>query len=106
MPGLSRRGLLLGPGAAAAAGAAALAGGGLAPGALASSQPAMSAAENLILTISARGLGKLSSSHDYPVRGRGGMGGLSFSLSLLSWGDQRRFSPARRLPASHPRLMT
>ncbi len=34
----------------------------------------MSAAENLILTITARGSGKLSSSHDYPVRGRGGMG--------------------------------
>ncbi len=34
----------------------------------------MSAAENLILTITAGGLGKLSSSHDYPVRGRGGMG--------------------------------
>ncbi|MDR9483984.1 MAG: DNA gyrase subunit A [Sediminimonas sp.] len=34
----------------------------------------MSAAENLILTISAKGTGKLSSSHDYPVRGRGGMG--------------------------------
>lgn len=34
----------------------------------------MSAAENLILTISAGGSGKLSSSHDYPVRGRGGMG--------------------------------
>ncbi|MEL7348860.1 MAG: DNA gyrase C-terminal beta-propeller domain-containing protein, partial [Pseudomonadota bacterium] len=34
----------------------------------------MSAAEDLILTISARGAGKLSSSHDYPVRGRGGMG--------------------------------
>jgi DNA gyrase subunit A len=34
----------------------------------------MSAAENLILTITARGTGKLSSSHDYPVRGRGGMG--------------------------------
>ena len=34
----------------------------------------MSAAENLILTISATGTGKLSSSHDYPVRGRGGMG--------------------------------
>ena len=34
----------------------------------------MSAAENLILTISAGGAGKLSSSHDYPVRGRGGMG--------------------------------
>ncbi|MEP3639536.1 MAG: DNA gyrase subunit A [Paracoccaceae bacterium] len=34
----------------------------------------MSASENLILTISASGTGKLSSSHDYPVRGRGGMG--------------------------------
>ena len=34
----------------------------------------MSAAENLILTITANGTGKLSSSHDYPVRGRGGMG--------------------------------
>ena len=34
----------------------------------------MSASENLILTITAQGSGKLSSSHDYPVRGRGGMG--------------------------------
>jgi DNA gyrase subunit A len=34
----------------------------------------MRAAENLILTITERGMGKLSSSHDYPVRGRGGMG--------------------------------
>ncbi|MGJ8545611.1 MAG: DNA gyrase subunit A [Sulfitobacter sp.] len=34
----------------------------------------MSAVENLILTITAKGAGKLSSSHDYPVRGRGGMG--------------------------------
>jgi DNA gyrase subunit A len=34
----------------------------------------MSASENLILTITAKGQGKLSSSHDYPVRGRGGMG--------------------------------
>ncbi len=34
----------------------------------------MSAVENLILTITAGGQGKLSSSHDYPVRGRGGMG--------------------------------
>ncbi len=34
----------------------------------------MSAAEDLILTITASGTGKLSSSHDYPVRGRGGMG--------------------------------
>ena len=34
----------------------------------------MSAVENLILTITDGGSGKLSSSHDYPVRGRGGMG--------------------------------
>ncbi|WP_099823662.1 DNA gyrase subunit A [Oceaniglobus indicus] len=34
----------------------------------------MSAAEDLILTITAQGSGKLSSSHDYPVRGRGGQG--------------------------------
>ena len=34
----------------------------------------MSAAEDLILTITTGGAGKLSSSHDYPVRGRGGMG--------------------------------
>ncbi|KPA22503.1 DNA gyrase subunit A [Shimia sp. SK013] len=34
----------------------------------------MSAAENLILTITSGGAGKISSSHDYPVRGRGGMG--------------------------------
>ena len=35
---------------------------------------AMAAVENLILTITRGGSGKLSSSHDYPVRGRGGMG--------------------------------
>jgi DNA gyrase subunit A len=34
----------------------------------------MSAAEHLLVTITAGGSGKLSSSHDYPVRGRGGMG--------------------------------
>ncbi|MGB3408628.1 MAG: DNA gyrase C-terminal beta-propeller domain-containing protein, partial [Jannaschia sp.] len=34
----------------------------------------MSAAEDLILTITENGAGKLSSSHDYPLRGRGGMG--------------------------------
>ncbi|MEM7211028.1 MAG: DNA gyrase subunit A [Pseudomonadota bacterium] len=34
----------------------------------------MSAAEDLLLTITEGGLGKLSSSHDYPVRGRGGQG--------------------------------
>ena len=34
----------------------------------------MSAAEDTILTITSGGAGKLSSSHDYPVRGRGGQG--------------------------------
>ena len=34
----------------------------------------MSASEDLILTITTRGMGKLSSSHGYPVRGRGGQG--------------------------------
>lgn len=42
----------------------------------------MSAAENLMLTITARGLGKLSSSHDYPLRGRGGQGVTAFEKSL------------------------
>nr|WP_174826704.1 DNA gyrase subunit A [Ruegeria arenilitoris] len=47
----------------------------VAPGAISQERYAeMSAAENLILTITAGGAGKLSSSHDYPVRGRGGMG--------------------------------
>ncbi|KUF11580.1 DNA gyrase subunit A [Pseudoponticoccus marisrubri] len=43
---------------------------------------AMSAAENLILTITAKGLGKLSSSHDYPVRGRGGQGVTAWEKSM------------------------
>lgn len=34
----------------------------------------MSAAEDLILTITAKGAGKISSSFDYPLRGRGGQG--------------------------------
>ncbi|MCT4555692.1 MAG: DNA gyrase subunit A [Pelagimonas sp.] len=42
----------------------------------------MSAAENLILTITAEGAGKLSSSHDYPVRGRGGMGVTAWEKSM------------------------
>ncbi|WP_412087204.1 DNA gyrase subunit A [Cereibacter sphaeroides] len=42
----------------------------------------MSAAEDLILTITARGLGKISSSHDYPVRGRGGQGVTAFEKSM------------------------
>nr|WP_083840633.1 DNA gyrase subunit A [Salipiger aestuarii] len=42
----------------------------------------MSAAENLILTITAKGLGKLTSSLDYPVRGRGGMGVTAWEKSM------------------------
>ncbi|QRF66190.1 DNA gyrase subunit A [Ponticoccus alexandrii] len=42
----------------------------------------MSAVENLILTITAKGLGKLSSSHDYPVRGRGGQGVTAWEKSM------------------------
>ncbi|TDQ64571.1 DNA gyrase subunit A [Phaeovulum veldkampii] len=42
----------------------------------------MSAAEDLILTITAKGAGKLSSSHDYPVRGRGGQGVTAIEKSM------------------------
>jgi hypothetical protein len=42
-------------------------------------------AEDLILTITAGGAGKLSSSHDYPVRGRGGMG-----VRAMDGGNARR----------------
>jgi len=42
----------------------------------------MAEAENLILTIGAKGAGKLSSSHDYPVRGRGGMGVAAMDKAL------------------------
>ncbi|MEM1373066.1 MAG: DNA gyrase subunit A [Pseudomonadota bacterium] len=42
----------------------------------------MSAAENLILTITEGGAGKLSSSHDYPLRGRGGQGVTAMDKSM------------------------
>jgi DNA gyrase subunit A len=42
----------------------------------------MSAAENLILTITSGGSGKLSSSHDYPIRGRGGMGVMAMDKAM------------------------
>ena len=44
--------------------------------------PAMSAAEDLILTITSGGAGKLSSSHDYPVRGRGGQGVMAMDKAM------------------------
>lgn len=42
----------------------------------------MSAAEDLILTITSRGQGKISSSHDYPVRGRGGQGVMAMDSAM------------------------
>ena len=46
----------------------------------------MSAAEDLILTVTEGGQGKLSSSHDYPVRGRGGQGVQAIDKGLRSGG--------------------
>jgi len=42
----------------------------------------MSAAEDLILTVTSQGMGKLSSSHDYPVRGRGGQGVMAMDKAM------------------------
>ena len=42
----------------------------------------MSAAEELILTVTEEGFGKLSSSHNYPVRGRGGQGVMAMDRHL------------------------
>ncbi len=56
---------------------------GVTPGAISPERYAqMSAAENLILTITSRGSGKLSSSQDYPVRGRGGMGVMAMDRAM------------------------
>ncbi len=52
----------------------------------------MSAAEDVILTITAKGSGKISSSHDYPVRGRGGQGVMAMDKAMR----------AGRLVASFP----
>ncbi len=46
----------------------------------------MSASEDLILTITQGGAGKLSSSHDYPVRGRGGQGVQAIDKGLRAGG--------------------
>ncbi|MFQ6547923.1 DNA gyrase subunit A [Aestuariibius sp. 2305UL40-4] len=54
-----------------------------APGSISQERYAeMSAAENLILTITSQGSGKLSSSHDYPVRGRGGQGVIAMDKAM------------------------
>jgi DNA gyrase subunit A len=42
---------------------------------------AMSAAEDLLLLITSKGMGKITSAHDYPVRGRGGQGVRAMDLS-------------------------
>ncbi|MGB3148313.1 MAG: DNA gyrase subunit A [Paracoccaceae bacterium] len=42
----------------------------------------MKQAEDLILTINMRGHGKISSSHDYPVRGRGGQGVMAMDKAM------------------------
>jgi DNA gyrase subunit A len=42
----------------------------------------MSEAENLLLTVTANGAGKLSSSHDYPLRGRGGQGVMAMDKAM------------------------
>ncbi|SFI77110.1 DNA gyrase subunit A [Celeribacter neptunius] len=42
----------------------------------------MKAAEELLVTITKGGIGKLSSSHDYPVRGRGGQGVTAMEKSM------------------------
>jgi len=42
----------------------------------------MSEAEDLLLTVTENGAGKLSSSHDYPLRGRGGQGVMAMDSAL------------------------
>ncbi len=56
----------------------------------------MSAAEDLILTITSGGMGKTSSSHDYPLRGRGGQGVVAMDLS------DRRGRETGRIVAAFP----
>jgi DNA gyrase subunit A len=56
----------------------------------------MSAAEDLILTVTSGGMGKLTSSHDYPVRGRGGIGVLAMDLT------ERRGRAVGRIVAAFP----
>jgi DNA gyrase subunit A len=56
----------------------------------------MSAAEDLILTITSNGFGKISSSHDYIVRGRGGQGVVAMDLS------ERRGRDTGRIIAAFP----
>jgi DNA gyrase subunit A len=56
----------------------------------------MSAAEDLILTVTSGGMGKISSSHDYPVRGRGGQGVVAMDLS------HRRGRETGRIVAAFP----
>lgn len=54
----------------------------------------MSAAEDLILTVTAKGAGKTSSSHDYPVRGRGGQGVMAMDKAMRGGALVASFSVA------------
>ena len=56
----------------------------------------MSAAEDLILTVTSGGVGKLSSSHDYRVSNRGGLGVVAMDLS------DRRGRDTGRIVAAFP----
>ncbi|HVG48026.1 MAG TPA: DNA gyrase C-terminal beta-propeller domain-containing protein, partial [Rubellimicrobium sp.] len=56
----------------------------------------MSAAEDLILTITSGGMGKITSSHDYRISNRGGMGVLAMDLS------ERRGRETGRIVAAFP----
>ena len=53
------------------------------------------AAQDLILTITTGGAGKTSSSHDYPVRGRGGLG-----VNAMNLTDKRDARPEPWWPIS------
>ena len=54
----------------------------------------MSEAEDLLVTITEKGAGKLSSSHDYPLRGRGGQGVMAMDRAMRG-GRWWRFSRSR-----------
>lgn len=67
------------------------------PGAISQERYAeMSAAEDLILTVTSRGVGKLTSAHDYIVRGRGGQGVRAMDLS------EKRGRETGRIVAAFP----
>ena len=56
----------------------------------------MSEAEDLLLTITENGAGKLSSRHDYPVRGRGGQGVAAMDRAMRGGAAGRRCFPVEQ----------